>query len=161
MESAKKIEEFKKENKSTEKYSEIKSIMKTFQTRLCVIKDESGKVLTEAGKIVDRCKRYCEEMFSSNTSTIEAQQARTEDIDQKEDTCLPPLKSEVEWVMKSLKDGKSPGCDRIQEEMIKANGTERLEVYHKLCTKIWQTGQWPSDCKRSTFIVLPKKGDLQ
>ena len=59
---------------------------------------------------------------------------RIEDIEEKEDPCLPPLKSEVEWAIKSLKDGKSPGCDKSQAEMIKASGLEGIEVYQKLCT---------------------------
>ena len=58
-----------------------------------------------------------------------------------------------------LKDGKSPGCDNIQAEMIKASG-EGLDVYHRLCTKIWETGQWPNDCRRAIFIPLPKKGEF-
>ena len=156
-----KIDEFMKENKSRDMYNEIKSITRTFKPRLGVIKDESGKILTEAGNIVDRWKRYCEGMFTSNVPTAEVQQVRIEDIEDKEDPCLPPLKSEVEWAIKSLKDAKSPGCDKIQAEMIKASGLEGIEVYHKLCTKIWQTGQWPTDWKRAIFIALPKKGDLQ
>ena len=44
--------------------------------------------------------------------------------------------------------------------MIKASGDEGVEVYHKLCAKIWKSEQWPSDWKRAIFITLPKKGDL-
>ena len=44
--------------------------------------------------------------------------------------------------------------------MIKASGDEGVEVYHKLCTKIWKSEQCPSDWKRAIFITLPKKGDL-
>ena len=52
------------------------------------------------------------------------------------------------------------GCDNIHAEMIKASGDEGVEVYHKLCTKIRKSEQWPSDWKRAIFITLPKKGDL-
>ena len=45
--------------------------------------------------------------------------------------------------------------------MINASGTEGIEVYHKLCTKIWQTGQWPTDWKRAVIVAPTKKGDLQ
>ena len=44
--------------------------------------------------------------------------------------------------------------------MIKASEDEGVEVYHKLCTKIWKSEQWPLDWKRAIFITLPKKGDL-
>ena len=52
-------------------------------------------------------------------------------------------------------------CDNIQAEMIKASGEEGIDVYHKLRTKIWEKGKWPSDWKRAIFIPLPKKEDLQ
>ena len=101
--------------------------------------------MTEAGKIVAWWKRYYEGMLTSNTPTTEVQKVRNKDTEQKEDSCLPPLKSEVDWAIKSEKDGKSPEYDKIQAEIIKANGTEGIEVYHKLCTKIWKKGQWPTD----------------
>ena len=72
------------------------------QPRLGVIKDENGRVLTEAGEIVDRWKRYCEGMYTSDAPTTAVQRVRLEDTEQEEETCLPPLKSEVEWAIKSL-----------------------------------------------------------
>ena len=68
---------------------------------------------------------------------------------------------QIEWAIKSLKDGKSPGCDNIQAEMRKASGEEGLDIYFRLFTKIWETGQWPTDWRRAIFIPLPKKGDVQ
>ena len=37
------------------------------------------------------------------------------------------------------------------------------QVYHshKICNKIWQTGQWPIPWTQSRIITLPKKGNLQ
>ena len=116
--------------------------------------------LTESEKIVSRWKRYCEGMYSNNQQTDKITQAETEKT-KEEEKHLAPMKSEIEWAIKSLKDGKSPGCDNIQAEMIKASGEEGIDVYHKLCTKIWESGQWPIDWKRAIFIPLPKKGDLQ
>ena len=60
-----------------------------------------------------------------------------------------------------MKDRKSPGCDEITGEMIKASGEAGITYYHKICTKIWKTGEWPEEWKRAVFIILPKKGDLQ
>ena len=148
-----------KENKSREMYKEIESLTKTFQPRLGVIKDENGETLTETEKITDRWKRYCEEMYTDNQAVNKDQSKKIENLE--DEPCLPPLKSEIEWAIKSLKDGKSPGCDNIQAEMIKASGEEGLDVYYRLCTKIWETGQWPTDWRRAIFIPLPKKEDLQ
>jgi len=30
----------------------------------------------------------------------------------------------------------------------------------KICVAIWETGEWPEELTFSTFIPLPKKGDL-
>ena len=138
-------------------YKEIESLTKTFQIRLGVIKDENGETLTETEKFTDRWKRYCEEMYSDN-QPVNKDQSKKKNENLEDEPCLPPLKSEIEWAIKSLKDGKSPGYDNIQAEMIKANGEERLDVYYRLCTKIWETGQWPIDCRRAIFIPLPKRG---
>jgi len=32
---------------------------------------------------------------------------------------------------------------------------------HRICVAIWETGEWPDDWTFSTFIPLPKKGDLK
>ena len=45
--------------------------------------------------------------------------------------------------------------------LIKSSGEKGLDVYYRLRTKIWETGQWPTDWRRAIFIPLPKKGDLQ
>ena len=72
-----------------------------------------------------------------------------------------PLRGEVEWAIKILKDGKAPGCDGLTAEMIKVSGEEEIDVYHHLCRKVWHTGKWPLDWKRAVFIPLPKKEILK
>jgi len=32
---------------------------------------------------------------------------------------------------------------------------------HRICVAIWKTGEWPEEWTFSTFIPLPKKGDLK
>ena len=152
-----KIEDLQKDNRTREMYDEIKDLTKTFQPRLGVIKDENGNTFTEFEKIADRWKRYCEEMYSDNQSTDTAQHCEQEGA-QEEEPMLPPLRSEIEWAINSLKDGKSPGCDNIQAEMIKASGEEGIDVYHKLCTNIWEAGKWPSDWMRPIFYTTAKEG---
>ena len=128
------IEDHMKESRSREMYKEIESLTKTFQPRLGVIKDKNGETLTGTEKITDRWKRYCEEMYSDKQPVNKDQSKKNENLE--DEPCLPPLKSEIEWAIKSLKDGKSPGCDNIQAEMIKGSGEEGLDIYYRLCTKI-------------------------
>jgi len=36
-----------------------------------------------------------------------------------------------------------------------------LDRMHKICVAIWETGDWPEEWTFSTFIPLPKKGNLK
>ena len=125
-----------------------------------MVKDENGEILTETEKITDRWKRYCEQMYLDK-QPINKDKSEKKNENLEDEPSLPPLKSEIEWAIKSLKDGNSPGCDNIHAETIKASGEEGLDVYYRLCTKIWETGQWPTNWRRAIFIPLPEKGDFQ
>ena len=73
----------------------------------------------------------------------------------------PILREEVEAAVKSLKKGKSPGIDNIPGELVQAGGDAVISALHKICNKIWQTGEWPIPWTQSLIITLPKKGNLQ
>ena len=90
-------------------------------------------------------------------NTSEPKQTAVDNNESYTDTELEPLRSEVEWAINSLKDRKSPGCDEITAEMIKASGEAGITYYNKICTKIWKTGEWPEEWKRAVVIILPKK----
>ena len=66
-----------------------------------------------------------------------------------------PTIEEVLWAIKNLKNGKSAGCDEITAELIKTGGKECATVYHALCKRIWHSGIWPKEWKRTVFIPLP------
>ena len=36
-----------------------------------------------------------------------------------------------------------------------------MKVLHSVCQQIWKTQQWPQDWKRSVFIPIPKKGNVE
>ena len=69
-------------------------------------------------------------------NTSELKQTAVDNNESFSDTELDPLRSEVEWTIKSLKDRKSPWCDEITAEMIKASGEAGINYYHEICTKI-------------------------
>ena len=48
----------------------------------------------------------------------------------------PPLTSEIEYAVKRLSTGKSPGLDGIPAELVKATGPFGIEMLHRLCTSI-------------------------
>ena len=154
-----KIEDHMKENKSREMYEEINNLTKNFQPRRGVIKDKYGKTLTESKKILSRWKEYCADMYSGDSQINTSLDAGITS-EQEESECKTPLRCEIKQAINSLKDRKSPGCDNIHAEMIKASGDEGVEVYHKLFTKIWKSEQWPSDLEKSNFYNPAKERRL-
>ena len=71
------------------------------------------------------------------------------------------LLSEVEHAVDRLRNGKSPGIDNIQAELLKETGDEGLIIIHRLCNKIWKCKEWPEDWKKAVFLPIPKKGDTR
>jgi len=53
------------------------------------------------------------------------------------------------------------GPDDVPAELFKAGGETGLDRMHRICVAIWETGEWPEEWTFSTFIPLPKKGDLK
>ncbi|GFR66241.1 endonuclease-reverse transcriptase [Elysia marginata] len=141
-------------NKHKEMYSQINALTREFRPRLNVTKDKNGNALTDQEKIDERWAEYCREMYDSS-EIIPPQMPPNEEDD------LPPLKSEVEWAIRQLPSGKSAGVDNIYAEMEKVSGDPGVELFRKLCLKIWETEQWPEEWRKSVFVTLPKKGDLQ
>ena len=69
---------------------------------------------------------------------------------------FPILKDEVESAIRELKDGKVAGVDNISGELIKNGGESVIKLLTKICNKIWQTGEWPTQWTKSLIIALPK-----
>ena len=60
-----------------------------------------------------------------------------------------------------MKKGKAAGFDNIPAELIQQGGEAVTDILHRICNKIWQTGEWPTSWTKSLIITLPKKGNLQ
>lgn len=70
-----------------------------------------------------------------------------------------PTLNEIERALRTLKNGKSPGMDRISAEMLKADSMLSSQILHGLFCKIWETEQFPSDWMEGILVKVPKKGD--
>ena len=92
-------------------------------------------------QILSRWTEYSSELYNykanEDSSVLNCPQIGTED-DQ------PILRREVEVAVQSLKKGKSAGVDNIPAELVQAGGEDVITVLTTVCTKIWQTGEWPT-----------------
>ena len=73
----------------------------------------------------------------------------------------PPLRSEVARAIHRTASRKATGPDKVPAELFKAGGDTVLDRMHRICVAIWETGEWPEEWTFSTFIPLPKEGDLK
>ena len=65
---------------------------------------------------------------------------------------------EVGW---SWQHPSSAGVDNILAELVQAGGEDVITTLTTICSKIWQTGDWPTPWTQSLVITLSKKGNLQ
>ena len=123
------------------------------QPRLQGIQSATGENLTEAAQIADRWKGYCEDLYCDEEGKgIEQEYWEQEP---------PPLRSEVARAIRQTASRKATGPDKVPAELFKAGGETVLDRMHRICVAIWETGEWPGEWTFSTFVPLPKKGDLK
>ena len=131
----------------------VKAMTLKFYPHLQGIQSATGKNLTEAAQIADRWKGYCEDLYCDEEGTgIEQEYWEQEP---------PPLRSEVARAICQTASRKATGPYEVPAELFKAGGATVLDRVHRICVAIWGTGQWPEEWTFSTFIPLPKKGDLK
>ena len=68
--------------------------------------------------------------------------------------------AEVKRSLKSLENGKAPGCHSIPPEAWKEGGMVSVKVLHAFLNKIWNEEDIPQDWKVGLLVKLPKKRDL-
>lgn len=151
------LEDHSQSNNSRNLFRSVRDLTRKTTARLAVIKDEDGKILTESEEIKDRWKRYCEGLYASQEEDVVVDNATEEDPSEEEPDILL---SEVTNAIHHLKNNKSPGPDDIPAELIKYADESGATVIQHLCNRIWKTKTWPTDWKNSTFITIPKKGDV-
>ena len=121
------------------------------QGKATTVQDRSGKCLTEEREILNRWTEYCTELYNhkanGDPSVLDCPQIDTEDDH-------PILRKEVKAAVQSLKKGESAGVGNVSAE-------DLITALTTICSKIWQTGQWPTPLTQSLVITLPKKGNLQ
>ncbi|KAL0879221.1 hypothetical protein ABMA27_003004 [Loxostege sticticalis] len=137
-------------------HRKIRSITKTLSSRTWAIENSQGETMTEIDAISETWKEYCQSLFEDPQSQCFAS---TEPANEELEPDI--LKTEVRAAIKHLKNGKAVGRDSIPIETIKASGEYGVQIFQKLCNKIWRTSTWPHDWAHSVFVPLHKKGSTR
>jgi len=136
-------------------YNKIKTMTKPkMKTANTALKNKNGDVIFEKVQVLERWVEYIGELFNDNRPEI------TSETSTAELTGENILKSEIELAIKSMRNGKATGNDKISKEMIEACEDLGTEKILDLANSIYNSGVIPNQMKESVFITIPKKGDL-
>lgn len=113
------------------------------------IKNEHNEIVTETEELLQIWRKYAINLFNDDrpeSSTTEISNLSGPSI----------LKSEIIYAIKLMKNNKTPGPDDMYSETFHLINEQNLETIVRLFNKIYDTGHFPEDWLRSTFITLPK-----
>jgi hypothetical protein len=91
----------------------------------------------------------------SEPAEIDNNQIEELDID-----VTPPIKEEIRWALRNMKNRKAPGIDNISAELLKADLETSTDQISKILDLVWIRENVPSDWRKGLIIKLAKKGDL-
>lgn len=147
----KQLEQHADRQESRELFDKVKYLTKEFKPQTQIIKDNLGKAVTNPEGIAAIWKQYCEVLFHDDD-----EEADTEATSEDKEPYI--LKSEVETAIRKLKTRKSQGEDGITAEALKEMGEMGIDIMFRICNEVWNTGKWPDDWCKLTFIPIYKKG---
>ena len=115
-------------------------------------KDKNGMDLTAEG--IKRLQEYTEELYKKDLHDPDNLNGVV--------THLEPhiLKCKAKWAFGSITMNKASGSSGIPVELFQILKDNAVKVLYSICQQIWKTQQWAQDWKRSVFIPIPKKGNV-
>ena len=120
------------------------------------VKNKGGEVIKSEADQIERWREHFSEVLDSEAPDDPVDVPNNELFDIDIDT-NPPTIEEIEKSIKALGNGKSPGVDNIQAEMLKTQSNmvaRKLEEVFKL---IWKNEEIPEEWQKGIIIKLPKK----
>lgn len=121
------------------------------------IKDEHEAILTEEEDIIERWRRYFENLLNKEI-TVDKNE-RTYNIEEIQQQREHIELQEVKNAIKRLKRGKAAGHDNITGEMLKNMGGKGVQLLTKICNMAWEEGRVPKDWEVGVIVPIYKKGD--
>ncbi|XP_073824763.1 FERM domain containing isoform X3 [Musca autumnalis] len=120
-------------------------------TNSSVLYNNNNEPVFETAEKKDIWKEYIQNLFRDSTRS---------DYDNRishQMTGEAITNNEVEDALKSLRERKATGPDEIPAEILKMINGDNVDLLTKLFNHIYDTGQYPQDWLKSTFITIPKK----
>lgn len=151
------IELYKKEPRLF--FKECRLVKEGFKARINFITDKSGNIISEPSEIVIKFQEFFKELLNNRIGSNNNEKYKELVYHTAEPELLAPSIEEIEIIIKSLKNNKSPGDDNINSELLKIAGKDILINLHQIITNIWNTEQIEQEWSSSVICPIFKKGD--
>ena len=121
--------------KTRDFFKKIRDTEGTFHAKMGLIKDRSGRDLTEAEDIKKRWHEYTEELYKKDLHDPDNHDGVI--------THLEPdiMECEVRWALGSIITNKARRGDGIPVELFQILKDDAVKVLQSICQQIWKTNQ--------------------
>uniref|UniRef100_A0A2S2NGN5 Transposon TX1 uncharacterized protein n=1 Tax=Schizaphis graminum TaxID=13262 RepID=A0A2S2NGN5_SCHGA len=140
-------------------HKQCMSIKEGFKARNCTMSDDDGNLVTGTQAITNLFREHFGQLLKNSQEPSLSDKYEQIIYDTVQPELLEPNLDEIEMIINSLKNNKSPGEDNINAELHKLAGSQLAIQIQKLIKSIWINEQIPKDW--NTAIVCPvfKKGN--
>ena len=147
-----------------EKYISKTGAVKRAYKELCTssqwtshITDKTGNKITSRLNIIEEATTFYKELYSTLSTEIFdiCNLQKTKNVEK-----TPPiLLSEIDFAIKTQKNNKSPGEDKVTNELLKSISEPLQRPLQIMFNNILEQRKTPNQWSRSTTTLLHKKGD--
>jgi len=126
------------------------------------VMDKNGKILNDkVSKTKRRLEHFSEVLNRENPSNpVSEMEIELPDEIEEMDTS-EPSRGEVRKAIGHLKNGKAPGIDNIQAELLKADVDYATTKVKEIIDIVWRDEKTPRKWRKGLIVKLPKKGNLK
>ena len=135
----------------------VRELSRKKEPQTSVILDKDGNEIYDSKMKLERWKEYFNDKLNPPVAADPKILTRFPIPDQ-ELRPPPPLKSETESAIKSLKQGKAPGPDGVTAELINVGSDDVTDLYHAIVSAVWETGHVPRQWCKAAIVPIHKKG---
>jgi hypothetical protein len=128
------------------------------------IKSKDGHLLINEQDQMERWREHFLEILNRDITKNEGEEDE-DDVENQTELRINtkvPYKSEILQTIKSLRNGKSPGLDRIPPEILKVDPHTRTELLYLVIKRISTEEKMPEDWRKGILIKIPpQKGEFK
>lgn len=139
-------------------YRTLKTLRKGKTTTVHTVKNKKGDLLNDTNEVMERWREYFQELLSTQRRHTEEVILSEVNMDE-EGNEEPITEEEIEEALLQLKNGKSPGHDKITSEMVKNMGEDGTRLLLEIFNKVWKEERIPKDWEIGRIVPIHKKGD--